>query len=43
MYTGIFIGQPVANLASETHTTANYIHMAISVRLCCHYYLEQDS
>jgi len=24
-------GQPVADLANESHTTANYIHMVISV------------
>jgi len=31
MYIGILIDQPVADLANETHTTANYIHMVISI------------
>jgi len=33
MHIGILSGQPVAYLANETHTTANYIHMVISVAM----------
>ena len=32
MHTGILSGQPVADLVNESHATANYIHMVISVR-----------
>ena len=31
MHTGILNGELVADLANETHTNANYIHMVISV------------
>ena len=32
-YTSIFIDQPVADPVNETHTTANYAHMVISVTI----------
>ena len=46
MFADSFIDQPVAYLTNEIHTSANYIHMVISVilsGLCRHYYLKQDS